>query len=97
EDLSDRNWELKESEERARCFLEAQGDVIVRRDGEGCITYANDAFCALAGRPRDVLVGTGFTLAVTQQGYTTLSDDGTRIHDQQIATADGARWIAWRE
>src|SRR6185295_4762217 len=48
-------------------------------------------------RARDVLIGTGFTLAVTQQGDTTLSDDGTRIHDQQIATADGARWIAWRE
>src|SRR5262249_52648209 len=49
--LSDRNWELKEAEERARSFLEAQGDVIVRRDRDGCITYANDAFCALAGTP----------------------------------------------
>ena len=38
EGLSDRNWELKEAEERARSFLEAQGDVIVRRDGDGRIT-----------------------------------------------------------
>src|SRR5262245_50281696 len=28
EDLSDRNWELKEAEERAKAFLDAQGDVI---------------------------------------------------------------------
>ena len=32
EELSDRNWELREAEERARSLLEAQGDVIVRRD-----------------------------------------------------------------
>ena len=35
EELSDRIWELKEAEERARGFLEAQGDLIVRRDSAG--------------------------------------------------------------
>jgi PAS domain S-box-containing protein len=97
EDLADRNWELKETEERTRSLLEAQGDVIVRRDGEGHISYANDAFCALAGRARDELVGSAFTLAVLAQGATAVQDDGTRMHDQKIATDDGERWIAWRE
>ena len=23
--------------------------------------------------------------------------DGTRLHDEQIMTADGARWLAWRD
>src|SRR5262249_23773098 len=32
EELDDRNWELKEAAERSRTFLEALGDVIVRRD-----------------------------------------------------------------
>ncbi len=50
EELSDDNWELRETEERARSLLEAQGDLIVRRDAGGRITYANDAFCALAGQ-----------------------------------------------
>ena len=50
EEASDRNWEISEAQERAKSFFEAQGDVIVRRDGGGTITYANDAFCALAGR-----------------------------------------------
>ena len=50
EELADRNWELKESEERAKSFLAAQGDVIARRDADGRITYVNDAFCALANR-----------------------------------------------
>jgi PAS domain S-box-containing protein len=97
EDLADRNWELKETEERTRSLLEAQGDVIVRRDGEGRISYANDAFCALAGRARDGLVGSTFTPPVLAQGDTVVQDDGTRMHDQKIATDDGERWIAWRE
>ncbi len=97
EELADRNWELKESEERARCFLEAQGDVIVRRDGQGRITYVNDAFCALTGQARDALIGASFLPAVIEQGATALAPDGTRIHDQKIATSEGARWIAWRE
>ena len=50
EELSDRQWELREAEERAKSFIEMQGDLIVRRDAESRITYANDAFCALAGR-----------------------------------------------
>ncbi len=51
------HWEISEAQERAKSFFEAQGDVIVRRDGNGAITYANDAFCALAGRPREDAAG----------------------------------------
>jgi PAS domain S-box-containing protein len=97
DDLSDRNWELREAEERARSFLAAQGDVIVRRDGEGRISYVNDAFAALAAQPRDALVGSAFVLTVLEHGTTAHASDGTRIHDQKIATAAGPRWIAWRE
>ncbi len=97
EALDDRNWELKEAEERARSFLAAQGDVIVRRDADGRITYANDAFCALAGCSRDALIGASYQPQVIEQGATAIASDGTRSHDQKIATAEGERWIAWRE
>jgi PAS domain S-box-containing protein len=97
EALADRNWELKEAEERARSFLAAQGDVIVRRDSQGRITYANDAFCALAGCSRDALIGASFQPRVIEQGAIAIAPDGTRSHDQKIATAEGQRWIAWRE
>ena len=97
EDLSDRNWELKESEERAKNFLEAQGDVIVRTNGNDRITYVNDAYCALAGRIREQLVGSDFKLPLLEQGNFTLSADGTRNYDQKIVTPEGSRWIAWRE
>src|ERR1700730_15448601 len=70
EDLADRNWELKEAEERARSLLEAQGDLIVRRDGDNRITYANDAYCALGAHSRAELIGSAFTPAVLEQGET---------------------------
>ncbi len=97
EEFADRAWEVKEAEERVKSFLEAQGDVIVRRDRIGRVTYANDAFCALAGMARDELVGSHFGLPVLEQGEVTLRPDGARVHDQKIASAEGPRWIAWRE
>jgi PAS domain S-box-containing protein len=97
EALVDRNWELKEAEERARSLFESQGDLIVLRDAEGRITFANDAFCELAGKPRDVLINSPFQLTILEQGDSAIEPNGTRIHDQKIATSLGPRWVAWRE
>ena len=97
EELSDRNWELRESEERARGLLEAQGDVIVRRDSSGRITYASDAFCALVDKTRAALIGSTLQLPVLEQGPVMVQPDGSRVHDQKIACGSAARWIAWRE
>jgi PAS domain S-box-containing protein len=97
EALADRNWELKEAEERARSLFESQGDLIVLRDADGGITFVNDAYCELAQQPRATLIGSRFTLEILEQGGAALEPNGTRIHDQKIATAQGPRWIAWRE
>jgi PAS domain S-box-containing protein len=97
EALVDRNWELKEAEERARSLFESQGDLIVLRDADGRISFANDAYCELARKPRAELIGSRFTPDIVEQGETALQDDGTRVHDQKIATPLGPRWIAWRE
>jgi PAS domain S-box-containing protein len=97
DEAADRNWEIREAQERTASFFEAQDDVIVRRDSAGHVTYVNDAFCALAGRTRDELLGTQFALPVLEQGEPSLLADGARACDQKIAAAGGARWIAWRE
>ncbi len=97
DELADRNWELREAEERARGLIEAQGDLIVRRDSAGRITYVNDAFCTLAGKGRPSLIGQPLGLPVREQGEVTVLADGTRVHDQKIDGDSGARWIAWRE
>jgi PAS domain S-box-containing protein len=97
EALIDRNWELQEAEERARSLFEQQGDLIVMRDDEGHITFANDAFCELAERPREALIGTRFDFQILEQSEDAREPNGTRIHDQKIASPLGPRWIAWRE
>ena len=97
EALVDRNWELKEAEERARSLFESQGDLILLRDSDGRITFVNDAYCELADLPRRALVGSHFTLDVIEQGDAAVETNGTRIHDQKVATTLGPRWIAWRE
>jgi PAS domain S-box-containing protein len=97
EALADRNWELKEAEERIRSLFESQGDLIVLRDAAGLISFVNDAYCELAELPRSALIGSRFALNVLEQGDTALDANGTRIYDQRIATAVGPRWIAWRE
>lgn len=97
EALADRNWELQEAEGRARSLFESQADLIVMRDAQGRITFANEAYCELAGQPREALVGSRFTPEVLEQGESALEPNGTRVHDQRIATRLGPKWIAWRE
>ena len=94
---ADRHWEIRESQERAKSLFEAQGDLIVRRDGEGAITYANDAFCAAASGARADLLATTFTLPVAERSTLETLPDGTRAYDQKIDTSGGTRWIARRE
>ncbi|MBN9599371.1 MAG: response regulator [Afipia sp.] len=97
EALIDRNWELKEAEERARSLFESQSDLIVLRDWQGRITYANEAFCAFTHKSRAELLGSDFTLPVIEQGEAATETNGTRVHDQRVESATGPRWIAWRE
>ncbi len=48
-------WELQESEERFRGLIDALGDLVVHRDREGRIVYANKVFADLVGvDPRDL-------------------------------------------
>ncbi len=81
EGLADRNWELQEAEQRSRSLFEAQGDLIVLRDSEGRISFANDAYCELARQPREALIGSKFGFTVLEQGDSALEPNGTRIHD----------------
>ena len=57
EAMADRNWELQEAEQRTRRLFESQGDLIILRDTDGCITFVNDAYCELAQAPREALIG----------------------------------------
>ncbi len=97
EALADHNWELREAEQRARSLFESQSDLIVLRDSKHRITFVNEAFCMLAQKSRVELTGSIFNFSILEQGPVSVALDGTRVHDQKIATPLGTRWIGWRE
>jgi signal transduction histidine kinase/DNA-binding response OmpR family regulator len=96
-DLARRNGELTDTAERMRAMIDAQGDLIVRRDCRQRIVFLNEAACALADKPRTSLIGGTNAFDILEQGDSVVLADGTRLHDQKIKTPNGERWIAWRD
>lgn len=96
ETLNDRLWNLADSEERYRSLIEAQGDLIVRRDGVR-IVYANRAYAALFGAGEQDLVGSEMLLPQLASRPLVLLEGGARSFDECLATYEGERWISWVE
>jgi len=101
ETLADRMWELHESEERFRGLIDALGDLVVHRDRDGRIVYANSVFAELFGRqPRELL---GRTLPELGVEVGVVPDaafaDGEYLSSTDVAvhTSDGVRWFSWIE
>ncbi|ACL60263.1 ATP-binding protein [Methylobacterium nodulans] len=99
EHLHDRIWHLSESEERYRSLVEAQIEVIVQRDAEGRITFANEGFARLAGSSPGALLGTAQQLTVLDSTPVESRPDGTRAADVAVAPPEGGatRWFAFVE
>ena len=106
ERLRDDIWQARESEERFRSLVEGQNDVILCRDQEGRIVYANAAFMEAAGQVADApageaapgtIIGSRFALASVSAGEAVVSVDGVRSFDQEIETSKGRRWLSWIE
>lgn len=96
ETLTDRVFELSESEQLHRGLVDAQGDLIVRRDHTGAVTFANSAYSSLVGEPADALLGRSVEPAVLERGASRRESDGSQSIDERIQAPDGERWIAWR-
>src|SRR5690606_35318805 len=101
ETLADRMWELQESEERFRGLIDALGDLVVHRDRDGGIVYANKVFADLVGIDQRELVGQ--TLAQLGVDVGIVPDaafsDGECLSSTDVAirSASGTRWFSWIE
>jgi PAS domain S-box-containing protein len=96
ERLRDEIWQARESEERFRSLIEGQNDMILRRDQERRVVYANAAFLEAAGQD-ETIIGSRFTLVSVSVSETLLTADGARSFDQEIETGKGRRWLSWVE
>ena len=94
ERLADTAWELRESEERYRALLDAGGDLILRRDLEGRITFANPAFAAAFARTPASLIGDTMPLLPP---LPRCRDTADQSRDVRLVTAHGWRWYAWTD
>ncbi|MDW6025664.1 ATP-binding protein [Mesorhizobium sp. BAC0120] len=101
ETLSDRMWELQESEERFRGLIDALGDLVVHRDREGRIAYTNPVFGELVGMTPEALRGR--TLAELRIDVGIVPDaafaesECLSSTDVAIQTPKGQRWFSWIE
>ncbi|WP_027170760.1 ATP-binding protein [Methylobacterium sp. 10] len=98
ERLQDSIWRMSESEERYRALVEATTDVIVQRDAQCRITFANDGFGRLLGVEPLTLVGSTVDLEILDQGLRQQQSDGVSRVEMQVRPVDGIpRWFSFIE
>ncbi|TGW04679.1 PAS domain-containing protein, partial [Mesorhizobium sp. M2D.F.Ca.ET.145.01.1.1] len=101
ETLADRMWEMQESEERFRGLIDALGDLVIHRDRDGYIVYANKVFADLVETDQRDLAGK--TLAELGIEVGIVPDAAFSDHeclsstDVAIRTPSGPRWFSWIE
>jgi PAS domain S-box-containing protein len=101
EKLADRLWELQESEERFRGLIDALGDLVVHRDRDGRIVYANQVFADLVGQPPHELSGLTLTDLGIDVGVVPdaafAEGECLSSTDVAIRTGGDVRWFSWIE
>jgi len=101
ESLKDLQWEVREREARYRDLLDHQGDVIVRRDSDGRLTFVNDAFCRTFGMERETALGQVFGLPVLDGDRQDVTRSGGMEERSsrvvELTTSAGPRWFVWED
>ena len=92
---------MREREARYRDLLDHQGDVILRRDADGRLSFVNDAFCRTFGMERDAALGQVFHLPALNDDNdeTNLSNrsDERQSRVLELSTTAGPRWFVWED
>ncbi|MES0812425.1 ATP-binding protein [Roseibium sp. SCPC15] len=102
EELEDKAWELGESDERHASILATLGDVVIRRDADGVITYVNSAAEDVFGSDHDLHPGNLMDLPQvrvtdpieTRDPNLESNPDGMGFQDLHLETEQGRRWFS---
>jgi PAS domain S-box-containing protein len=101
ETLADQMWELQESEERFHGLIDALGDLVVHRDREGRVVYANKVFAELIGADARDLYGQTLSELGIEVGIVpdAAFSDGECLSSTDVAiqAPGGTRWFSWIE
>lgn len=89
---------LQASEHSYRGLVDAQDDLIIRRDLDRRITYVNDSFALLFGKSHSELIGTYFEparLDLPNEGVNSNQPNRNALaQDRCYMTATGPRWFS---
>src|SRR5690606_18106024 len=101
EALADRMWEMQESEQRFYGLLEALGDLVVHRDRDGRILYANRVLAELMECEVQELIGKtlpelGIDVPLVPDAAFSDGESLSSI-DVPIHGRGGLRWFSWTE
>lgn len=95
EELEDAAWELRESDERHASILHALGDVVIRRDMEENVIYANPAAGSLFWPEQSPRPGEKLELPLADTPQDLLSAEATGVFgDILLDTREGPRWFS---
>ena len=81
-----------ESEERYRSVIDAQGDLVVRRDGDGRVTFVSPAFASTFGLDAEAAIGRPLHFGPAKKP---MFDQDVMAAEVAIATGDSPRWYSW--
>ena len=97
EHLQDMQWTLSEDEARLRALLDAQDEMILRRDIQGRLTFVNKAFCVAFGTSAVKVLGTAFSPVCIERAHPAGPHHaGDRYRSYELVeTVSGPRWICW--
>ncbi|MEP9398757.1 ATP-binding protein [Mesorhizobium sp. KR2-14] len=99
--LADRMWELQENEERFHGLIDALGDLVIHRDRDGRIVYANKVFADLVGLDRAQISGRMLADLGVEIGLVPdaafASGECLSSTDVAINAPGGTRWFSWIE
>ncbi len=101
--LEDLRWQARDTADHLQALLDNQPDIIIIRDARGHITFANRAFCTLFDICLAEVLGAPFQPKVVARDARAEAGDARRANLptwalpqlEEIATADGPRWIEW--
>ena len=94
EQLEDRSWEVRESEEIHRSLSEAFGDVVIHRNAAGDLLFRNKVFEAYFDDQQDL---PDPLLVSSELDECTETGEAIATRDIQLETLQGRRWFAWTD
>ncbi|HUF83747.1 MAG TPA: bifunctional diguanylate cyclase/phosphodiesterase [Acidimicrobiia bacterium] len=94
----------RESEQRYRAIVEDQTELICRYQGDGTLTFVNDAYARYFGGTVEELVGVNWLELLPDEGRAKAeamlagldAEHPVRVHEQHVVIPDGrTRWQQW--